>query len=841
MPKYSETSPSGVGSALAVGGARAEGHLRRVFADSRVPRALILGPGGSGKMVLLHRLGVHLTSEGREIVHLRSDTQIPEVPPSATLVVHDLLELGAEHLEQVLERSCHPESSLLVATRAWVHEGGHLEAIRSLAQRLPVVGLGYVTQEEIEGYLGAAGDRAAQECAAHLMEITGGIAWMVTAALGVHGRSACEDPNHADEQDLLADRTLHSLSMVGNDLRAAIERACIIGHDALAADPRMADEIVGRGVSEGLLLRDGAIPQIVRRAVLTTTPSHRLLEVASWRNAYAVGGAPEPGAAEDADSRVHIAHMLTAEARRILGTDPQAARQMLDRALDAGMDPSAILEERALAAWGCGDLDGAAEVVDAAVRDGWEITESLLSLCAAGWSARCMMSVASDTYLTAERLSPDGTVLANIAHLGEGLGGRARWEARPADPTPTTVPTTLSVALELLDGAMRSLLEPEAGGAPLRELVRASDLYSSSGARGPIVELPAVMAAFTALGAGDPGTAAAVLNDAVARGHGGAWARRRLLLWQAWVHLQLGQPAKVQVLITAAAGEPGPATPRDRILAATVRLSFARRYEDAGRLTDLWAGIRPFLDRAHFDTYLGCHLAELIMIGARMNEDDALLAEHSQSLRLLHDMGSPAPWVAHLHWAGIQRGLLLDRPELVPPHAQALVKLSQHNPLAAALAEAGRVWSSIRGGRFDPDAVGAVAKRLAGFGMVWEGARLAGGAASQSEDRAVKARLLAIARDLHPPYTAPLAPEGRGGEGAPASHTAERLPSSPLSEREAEIAHHVLAGMTYAEIGTRLFISPRTVEHHMARMRERIGASSRSELLSRLRGILGSF
>jgi DNA-binding CsgD family transcriptional regulator len=49
------------------------------------------------------------------------------------------------------------------------------------------------------------------------------------------------------------------------------------------------------------------------------------------------------------------------------------------------------------------------------------------------------------------------------------------------------------------------------------------------------------------------------------------------------------------------------------------------------------------------------------------------------------------------------------------------------------------------------------------------------------------------------------------------------------------VATLVLAGLTYREIGDRLFIAAKTVEHHMARMRQRLGCVSRSDLLAQLR------
>ncbi|WP_152408662.1 LuxR C-terminal-related transcriptional regulator, partial [Mycobacterium tuberculosis] len=59
-----------------------------------------------------------------------------------------------------------------------------------------------------------------------------------------------------------------------------------------------------------------------------------------------------------------------------------------------------------------------------------------------------------------------------------------------------------------------------------------------------------------------------------------------------------------------------------------------------------------------------------------------------------------------------------------------------------------------------------------------------------------------------------------------------------LSDREREVAELLLLGMPYRDIGARLFISAKTVEHHVARIRQRLGAGSRSEMLSMLRAML---
>jgi DNA-binding CsgD family transcriptional regulator len=76
-------------------------------------------------------------------------------------------------------------------------------------------------------------------------------------------------------------------------------------------------------------------------------------------------------------------------------------------------------------------------------------------------------------------------------------------------------------------------------------------------------------------------------------------------------------------------------------------------------------------------------------------------------------------------------------------------------------------------------------------------------------------------------------------EAEPAADVASDGADGPLSDREREVAQLVLEGLTYRQIGERLFISAKTVEHHVARMRQRLGSGSRGELFAHLRQIVG--
>uniref|UniRef100_UPI00245624A7 response regulator transcription factor n=1 Tax=Nocardia farcinica TaxID=37329 RepID=UPI00245624A7 len=116
--------------------------------------------------------------------------------------------------------------------------------------------------------------------------------------------------------------------------------------------------------------------------------------------------------------------------------------------------------------------------------------------------------------------------------------------------------------------------------------------------------------------------------------------------------------------------------------------------------------------------------------------------------------------------------------------------------------------------------------------------RLASEAALAAADSATATAQLKLARTVRaearppPPGTPAPPPPAQVPATAPAAE-----PTAVLSDREREVAELVLLGLTYREIGARLYISAKTVEHHVARIRRRIGAGSRSELLSMLRAM----
>ena len=125
-----------------------------------------------------------------------------------------------------------------------------------------------------------------------------------------------------------------------------------------------------------------------------------------------------------------------------------------------------------------------------------------------------------------------------------------------------------------------------------------------------------------------------------------------------------------------------------------------------------------------------------------------------------------------------------------------------------------------------PRGRGAAARGLQELGLTWEASRLTGQAAIRSADPSVTRALLEQARDLK--------------AALPAAEAADAAAVSVLSEREQMVAQYIVDGLTHKEIGAQLYISPKTVEHHVAKIRQKMGASTRAEMLAALRTHLAS-
>jgi DNA-binding NarL/FixJ family response regulator len=179
--------------------------------------------------------------------------------------------------------------------------------------------------------------------------------------------------------------------------------------------------------------------------------------------------------------------------------------------------------------------------------------------------------------------------------------------------------------------------------------------------------------------------------------------------------------------------------------------------------------------------------------------------------------GNPAWADATLAWWSVQRAVATTDSALATLAAADLATLAAEDDRFALRAGAALVWSSILTSTVDPTAALASAEALARTGHVWEAAALCGAAAATLSDPAATKDLLSAGRALR----ATITPTGEHRTG--------------LSKREVSVGELLIDGLTQKEIGARLYISPKTVEQHVARLRQKLMAGNRAELIAALR------
>ncbi|WP_457946269.1 LuxR C-terminal-related transcriptional regulator [Pseudarthrobacter sp. alpha12b] len=608
------------------------------------------------------------------------------------------------------------------------------------------------------------------------------------------------------------------------------------------------DSLVDRAEAAGLLRPDGTVVGTAQHALLTATPTAKVHALQrELVTVFASAGQPLGSLARElargglADPRV--AAELEQTANAVLDNDPRLASQLYEEALLAGADPLATAARRAQAAAGDGELDAAARIIDALlvspdppdVRRGADVAASV-------WAQRGMLARGADVYswLGPGRVGPSAP-LAAVAMIG--AGDRAAAEAFFRPDAPAASPTLLAAALvQTGQGILASLGEKPQQGISI--LIHASDMLNSAGTALPLPETPAALAALLALHSGEPHLAETVCKAAAAAGQGGNAAQPRLLLLQAWAAMMQDKLEDARLAATEAAkANHWPLVPRDEFMCAALEVGLARRNGDVPELLRAWERAREAMLHTSVDLYNLLPWGELLIAAARLRETRRVAQYLEDAWKLLGRLGSPALWAVPLHWSAVQAALLNESPADLAPHATALARASAHSQLAAVLATAGKAWVSVLAGRFRTADVEGAARLLGAVGMPWEGARLAGHAAARADERRDMMRLLSCARDLHPQGSpaggASGAAEVQARSGADLGGKAAQPDASGLSEREKEVARLVLEGKTYREIGEAIYISPRTAEHHIARIRRRLGAENRSDLLARLRLALG--
>ncbi|WP_185981689.1 LuxR C-terminal-related transcriptional regulator [Skermania sp. ID1734] len=506
--------------------------------------------------------------------------------------------------------------------------------------------------------------------------------------------------------------------------------------------------------------------------------------------------------------------------------DPAIAASAYAAAILAGADPATVAARRCETAARTGDDDTAMAIVEqllAAADTDPEDRRTAVRVGATIWASRGVLRRSADLYRwLGSDSSADAALAATVLYgAGDPRGAETMLKAPTVGP-----PTDAMAADRCLAEAMRHTITTNARPA-LSSVFRALAMQSGAVARRLTPHSTAAIAALLSVHNGDLSRAQAALQRATETDAPGSrtWAFHRLLA--GWVAMLAGDDESAAAVLREVGVDA--LSRHDELFARAMAIGLARRSGDYGALTQHWQAAHLLIDEVSIDLFTLLPLGELWLGGIRVGESERVEHLITEAENLLAALGDPPAWANTFHWYGVQAAIVAEAPQLLVKHAGSLRRAAEQsdgNEYAAALANAGRTWLQVLSDQIDPERVERSARLLARLGLAWDGARLAGEAALRATDTATATGLLQVARSL------------RQSQLRRTPEPAKTPPSSDaLSAREAEVAELVVLGFTYREIGERLYISAKTVEHHVARIRRRLGAGSRSELLSMLRAM----
>ncbi|UYP18436.1 LuxR C-terminal-related transcriptional regulator [Rhodococcus sp. Z13] len=782
--------------------------VTRVVSATAPPSLLLVGGAGTGKSAVLASL--------RERI-------------GAARVVDDAHRLTAGELDELIAGAA-GAAGLVVATEPRPHRPEIRALAAAFAAHGSVVELRNWTARETAGRAASFGLQLAPPQVRSLHRLTGGVPALVDTALDAV-RTETDVRRAVAERirmQLATDRDLAAvLALV--ELGVALDPGEVAAVLDLPADRAL--DLVDTGRASGLLDPDenlvpgaAGIPAAAvgrhglhasARRLLSTRLEAGTLTPRLARSLAGIG-LTDP----------HLADHLVALAA---GAAPGEAADLLDAAITAGADPAALAVPRAEVAFAAGDLTTAAQLADRLLErcEGLDVDDvrAATRISASVAAQRGMLDRSADLFewLGPDRAGGDAPIAAAVL-LAAGRPDAAR-HLRSA--VAAGAPTSSVSAARLVEEGLRESVGGD-GRVAMNRLTRALTSLDGETTSRAWPDGADAIAALLCLHSGELDHARALLaRPAVPT------VRNRLLA--AWADLLGGDLAAATTAAERLA--PEVSAGRDLLFLHALQVGLARRSGDLGALTMRWRAAQGVVAEYSVDLFGLLPLGELWLAAVRVGEPDRVAHLVADARRLLATLGEPPLWGAALHWYGVQAAIAANRPSDLVPHARALALAAESTAYAAVLARAGQAWLGVLRGDVDTRRVREAAEALAAVGLPWDGAKLAGEAALRAEDTAAATGLLQIARDIRqngrvvrtPADTPPSAPD----DERPSAPTVP----GPLSEREAQVADLVVSGLTYREVGNHLYISAKTVEHHVARIRRRLGAGSRSELLSLLRAM----
>jgi DNA-binding CsgD family transcriptional regulator len=809
-------------------------------------KILVSGGIGTGKSSVLAAVRSALRAAGVGVV-----TRPPRDgdDPGAAVVIDDAHLLDDDELGQLVERVADPASTVVVAAEPLAHRTSLRALATALERENPALSLGALTPADV-GRMTAEtlGTAPTSDVVRALMAATAGLPFLLQPAITAAGSPDGESPAAAVvsaakfalierlrrlDEPLLDTLLVSSLSpeLGPDDVAGALG----VGADA-------AQTLVDRARASGLIepSHNHTFLRSVHRCIaqIIGTVRHHDTELSLLVSQIELSTLSPDLALRMAEHGLRderLANALAELASRSRDQPARAAR-LYRAAAEAGATALSGRLADALAL--TGDCATAGRLADELLASDDPAERAAAVRIAASIAVHDGGAAQAADLFRWLGPYPDAFVSASGAIVAVAAGdleaARAALGAESAGP-PTS---TARAARSLAEGLLLSLDQP----FPVAIARLGQSIAAEQPPPGVAPDTPAALVTLAALHGGDPVRARSVIGRAVRSGGEDeifTAHRHRLLL--GWVRMQDGQLPAATSDVSAVVGAADTGLHRrDALWAAALQTAIARRSGDSGAVQKHWYAAMEVLAEYSMDLFSLLPLGELWVAAARMRQVDRLQHTLAEAFALLESLGNPVLWSVPLHWAGVHAGILANSPDAVAPHGQALTAAAGTSSFARALANAGRTWLRVLANHVDIDEVTTAARGLSQFGLTSDATRLASQAALQTPDGRVSGAMLQLARDLKQTVAVDEAP---GLEPvAAAAETLRTGPSRPvssrLSDREREVAELLLLGMPYRDIGSQLFISAKTVEHHVARIRRRLGAESRSEMLSMLRAML---
>ncbi|MET8846043.1 LuxR C-terminal-related transcriptional regulator [Amycolatopsis sp. NPDC004625] len=767
-------------------------------------RLVVTGARGHGKSTVLNAIGRHYRAAGVPVIG-RGDLAAATPVADAAVLLDDAETLAGEDLLKLVDGT-----PRLVLT----HTPGTAGSIVSLPAGLPTqyLRLGPWSPGDVVRFSGdVLGQPLTWERAVSVQRATGGVPRLVARRLRVPAVEELIDQLQA-ELDGLGEPGLTYLVAAAAGGRNDLELLAV----ALGRPRDDVSAVVEQVRAAGLLAADDAVPPIVARTVQDhTSVDHRLTVLVRMLEAQLGAGRPVLAIVRQllhlgAAGALVRAGFEAAAAEAAAG-EPALAFDLYAAAAHAGSSRIRLAPDWARAAVLSGRLDAALQLGDELLSTAEPEARTRGALVAGTVIAR-RGDLARGAELLRWSADPGAARLADLAAiaLGETIDD---FPDAAADP----VAAYGHVATQLLQGIRESVSgRPDAA---LATLLSAADLAAATGTGDLLPDTPAALTALVALHTAEFDLAHGVLERA------GGGERHTLLL--GWIAMLQGDLATAEARRTEVRRSDVRLTPRDELFLHGLELGVARRGGTPENVRQHWRTAYEAMMRQPVDLFALLPLGEVLVAAARIDEGYRVTVHRDRAFALLDRHGSPVVWSAWLHWAAFHAAVVCGDSDTARKALRPLAATTEPGRLVPALAAAGSQWLAVLDGSVEVEAILAAAQLLNRAGLRWDAARLAGQAAVRATDRTAMVTLLRAAKQFPVGSTA----------AAPAASAAAEPPA--LTPRERDIGRLVVAGHTYKEIGEQLHISGKTVEHHVARVRAKLGVSDRRTLATLLTGMLG--